>query len=73
MGEKFLDIVMLRDILLLKSCLGHDHYLAFRCSSGKAQVTYGSYLSENCLDTVWYLVSISHCLTLVFCKILVRI
>jgi hypothetical protein len=33
-------------------------------TSGKAQITYGSYLSENCLDTVWYLVSVLKDLTL---------
>ena len=27
-------------------------------ASGKAQITYSSYLSENCLNVVWYLVSV---------------
>ena len=30
--------------------------LVWGTASGKSQITYGSYLSENCLNIVWYLV-----------------
>jgi hypothetical protein len=46
----------------------------FYATSGKWQIAYGSYSSENCLNHVWYLIFVlecSNCLTCVFHKTLV--